>query len=156
MRLEFTTQERPRSNKDSVTSGNFTDKQPQNDIYINANCVNVRVSVEKPKTRSKTVEIWLVNVKPSTAKPYLHFLNRFCEYAKTDPDTLVKNAKSDSESIHNTLKAYRRKIEGQGIASYTLQLALQLGKVVLDVEQYSTVQDPKGFHRTDKVGDIGD
>ena len=98
MRLEFTSQERPRSNKDSVTSGNFTDKHDADDIHINATRRNVHVSVEKPKT----VEIWLANVKPSTAKPYLHFLNRFCQYAKTDPDSLVKNAKSDSEAVHPT------------------------------------------------------
>jgi len=53
----------------------------------------------------KTVETWLTNVKPSTAKPYLHFLNRFCRYAKTDPDTLVEDAKSGTEAVHNTLKA---------------------------------------------------
>ena len=94
MRLEFTTQEGPRSNKDSVTSGNFTDKHDADDIHINATRRIVCVSVEKPRT----VEIWLANVKPSTAKPYLHFLNRFCEYARNDPDTLVVNAKSDLQS----------------------------------------------------------
>jgi hypothetical protein len=69
------------------------------------------------------VETWLNNVKPSTAKPYFHFRNRFCQYAQTDPDWLVEHAKSDNESVHNTLKAYRRSLESQGIASHTLQLA---------------------------------
>lgn len=46
----------------------------------------------------KSVERWLNNVKPSTSKPYLHFLNRFCEYARNDRDILVVNAKSDLQS----------------------------------------------------------
>jgi len=78
-------------------------------MNIYARRTNIRVNDAKPRT----VEIWLANVKPSTAKPYLHFLNRFCQYAKTDPDSLVKNAKSDSETVHNTLKAYRRSLEAK-------------------------------------------
>jgi len=46
----------------------------------------------------KSAKRWLNYVKPSTSKPYLHFLNRFCEYARNDPDTLVVNAKSDLQS----------------------------------------------------------
>ena len=67
-------------------------------MNIYARRTNIRVNDAKPRT----VEIWLANVKPSTAKPYLHFLNRFCQYAKIDSDSLVKNAKSDSEAVHPT------------------------------------------------------
>ena len=67
-------------------------------MNIYARRTNIRVNDAKPRI----VKIWLANVKPSTAKPYLHFLNRFCQYAKIDPDNLVKNAKSDSEAVHRT------------------------------------------------------
>jgi len=47
----------------------------------------------------KSVEKLLNNLKPSTSEPYLHFLRRFCEYAKLDPDALVESAKSDREAV---------------------------------------------------------
>jgi hypothetical protein len=89
LRLEFTSQERPRSNKDSVTSGNFTgqhpEKQENHETIVDPrdHCWGTRVEEIR---RHKTVETWLNNVKPSTAKPYLYFRNRFCQYAQTDPD----------------------------------------------------------------------
>ena len=141
LRLEFTTQETPRSNKDSVTSGKFTHKHVADDIHINARRTNVCVSVEKPKT----VEIWLASVKPSRAKPYLHFLSRFCKYAQIDPDSLVKNAKSDSEAVHNRLKVYRRSLESQGIASYTLQLAYNAVRSFLSWNNLKLSKTPKAF-----------
>ncbi len=64
MRLEFGNRKRSRTDKDSVTSGNFTDKHVAHDIHINAPRRNVYASVGKPKT----MEIWLANVKPSIAK----------------------------------------------------------------------------------------
>jgi len=104
----------------------------------------------------KTVERWLNNVKPSTSKPYLHFLNRFCEYAQTDPDSLVENARSDNESVHDTLKAYRRYLESQGIASYTLQLAYNAVRSFLTWNNVKLSKTPRAFigrtrYETDRI-----
>jgi hypothetical protein len=45
--------------------------------------------------KQKSVVKWLLNLKQSSAQPYLYYLNRFCEYTKLDPDTILENAKSE-------------------------------------------------------------
>jgi integrase len=96
----------------------------------------------------KSVDRWLNNLKPSTSEPYLHFLRRFLEYAKTDPDRLVENAKSGSEAseaVHDQLKAFRRKLEGQGLASYTLQLAYNTVRSFLSWNNIKLSKSPRAF-----------
>ena len=38
---------------------------------------------------------WLNNLRHSSAETYLHYLKRFCDFAKLNPDQLLENAKSD-------------------------------------------------------------
>jgi integrase len=76
--------------------------------------------------KQKSVVKWLLNLKQSSSQPYLYYLNRFCEYAKLDPDTVLENAKSSDkarEATHDTLKAFRRDLESKGNSSNTLQQA---------------------------------
>ena len=77
---------------------NFSDKHPQ----MPKNPPEAANDARSPEYSTgdvreyKSVDRWLNNLKPSTSEPYLHFLRRFCKYAKTNPDALVENAKSDS------------------------------------------------------------
>ena len=50
---------------------------------------------------------WLNNLRQSSAETYLHYLKRFCDYARLNPDQLVEAAKKDSTAAHDTLKAFR-------------------------------------------------
>lgn len=58
---------------------------------------------------------------------------------------LVENTKCDNESVHNSPKAYRRKLEGQGSASYTLQLAYNAVRSFLNWNNVKLCKTPRAF-----------
>ena len=78
---------------------------------------------------------WLNNLRQSNAETYLHYLKRFCDYAKLNPDQLVKAAKkdltADSTAVHDTPKAFRRKLETENNSSNTCQIAYMAGRSFL-------------------------
>src|SRR6266702_1194590 len=95
--------------------------------------------------QDKPVEKWLNNLKPSSSEPYLHYLKRFCEYAGLNPEEILKNAKSDKESVHDTLKAFRRKLESQGNSSNTLQQGYMSVRSFLSWNGVKLDKTPRAF-----------
>jgi len=75
----------------------------------------------KEYTQYPSVEKWLLNLKPSSRKAYLPWLKRFCEYVNLNPEQVLQNAKSDKEALHDRLKAFRQKLESDGLASKSYQ-----------------------------------
>ena len=95
--------------------------------------------------QDKPVEKWLNNLKPSSSEPYLHYLKRFCEYTGLNPEQILKNAKTDKESVHDTLKAFRRKLESQGNSSNTLQQAYMSVRSFLNWNGVKLDKTPRAF-----------
>ncbi len=93
--------------------------------YINSNPHTIRDVSEKieEKIRQRSVERWLLNLKPASRRTYLPFLKRFCDSIQKTPDQLVENVKSDREAVHDRLKASREKLQKEGLASNTYQSA---------------------------------
>jgi hypothetical protein len=74
---------------------------------------------------------WLNILRHGSAETYLHYLRRFCDYARLNPDQLVEAAKKDSTAVYDALKAFRRKLEDDGGASNSLQIAYMAGRSFL-------------------------
>ncbi len=92
-----------------------------------------------------SVENWRNNLRQSSIETYLHYLKRFCDYAKLNPDQLVEEAKKNQTAVHNTLKAFRRKLETEGGASSSLQIAYMAGRSFLKWNGVKLDQMPRSY-----------
>ncbi len=101
--------------------------------------------------QDKPVEKWLNNLKPSSSEPYLYYLKSFCIYTGLNADQILKKAKSDKESIHDTLKAFRRKLEPQGDLSNTLQQGYMSVRSFLSWNGVKLDKTPTSLQRTRTV-----
>ncbi len=95
--------------------------------------------------QSEPVERWLNNLRHSNAETYLHYLKRFCDYTKLNPDQLVEEAEKDSTAVHDTLKAFLRKLEPEDGASNSLQIAYMAGRSFLKWNGVKLDQMPRSY-----------
>src|SRR2546422_6240494 len=100
----------------------------------------------KPVDEYRSVRNWFLGLKPSTLKNYKRYLTFFCDFARLNPDKLLRLGKRDPTEAHTLAKSFYLQLERT-----TPLLALTRSTIYHTIRSFFDANDirlgrsPRGF-----------